>query len=132
MSNKKDLLKVVAQAFYGNRTETDIQLENLDRFILGYIDNSIAVTEPINRTIVKIPNTDNIVIVYNKYQEEEELHRKEKLFSENNYELKPLVIIPENNLKIYSRCIICRVDKHGNFESLHNEDYNKFMKYLSV
>lgn len=128
---KKDLIKVVAQGFYGNRTGTEINREEIDRFVLGYLDDSITITEKIDRTIVNVPNTDNIVIVYNKYEEEYELARKEKLLNEENYELKPNVIIPENNFEIYSRCIVCKVNEDGEFESLKNGDYEKFVKYLA-
>lgn len=132
MNNKKnDLLKIVAQAFYGNRMRTEIEKEDIDGFILGYIDNSFEVREKIDRTIINVPNTDNIVIVYNKYQEEERLQRKKELLEEENYELKPLVVIAEKDIEIYSRCIVCRIDKDGNFESLQKEDYKKFMKYLA-
>lgn len=130
MKANKELLRVVAQGFYGNRTETDIEVKNLDRFILGYIDDNIPVTEKIDRTIVKIPDTNNIVIVYNKYQEEERLKEKENLLKNKNYELKPLAVIPENNLKLYSRCIVCRMNEDGKFENLQHDDFEKFMKYL--
>lgn len=124
-------IRVITQAFYGNKMETDIKKENIDRFILGYIDNSITINKKVDRTIVKIPNTDNIVIIYNKYQEEEELNRKNELLSNNNYVLNPLVIIPEHNIKIYSRCIACRINENGELESIQNEDYEKLVKYLS-
>ena len=117
-NTNKNLLRIVAQAFYGNRTETEIKLEELDRFILGYIDKSIPMTEKIDRTIVNIPNTD-IVIVYNKHQEEKKVKRE------------PLAAIPEKDIKIYSRCIVCKVDENGNLKSLESGDYNKFMKYLA-
>lgn len=124
-------IRVITQAFYGNKMETDIKKENIDRFILGYIDNSITINKKVDRTIVKIPNTDNIIIIYNKYQEEEELNRKNELLSNNNYVLNPLVIIPEHNIKIYSRCIACRINENGELESIQNEDYEKLVKYLS-
>lgn len=114
-------IRIVAQAFYGNRTFTEINKEEVDRFILGYIDNNIKVTEQINRTIVNIPNTDNIVIVYNKYEDE--------IYMNENY--KPLVTIPDNNIKIYSRCIVCRMNENGELASLENDDCDKFMKYLA-
>lgn len=115
----KNLLKVVAQAFYGNRTETEVKLENLDRFILGYIDNSIPITEQTDRTVVNI-NAD-IVVVYNKYQEEKKRDLKRE----------PLVIVPEKNIKIYSRCVVCRINKNGKLESLKDGDYDKFKEYLA-
>lgn len=127
----KNTIRVMAQAFYGNRTETDIERENLDRFILGYIDNDIAIDGKIDRTIINIPNADNIVIIYNKYQEEKELNKKKELLDNNNYELKPLAVIPEHAIEIYSRCIACRMNEDGELESLQNEDYKKLVKYLS-
>lgn len=120
-----DVIKVVAQAVYGNRVETEIDKNNVDRFILGYLDNSISVSEEIDRTIVGIPNEDNIVIVYNKHEEEKELRRAEEL------SMKPLVVIAEKNIEIYSRCIVCRIDSNGELASLQNGDYEKFVKYLA-
>lgn len=69
-----DYLVILAQAFYGNRTMTEIRPENMDRFILGYLDSSLEICEPIDRTVVRIPGSDNLVLVYNKYQEDELTH----------------------------------------------------------
>ncbi len=126
-----NILNIVAQAFYGNRTGTDIKRENVDAFILGNMDGVIDKHEKVDRTIVSVPNVDNIVIVYNKYQEEERLQRKEELLNNEGYELKPLVVIPESDTEIYSRCIVCRVDENGELNSLQNGDYEKFVKYLA-
>ena len=123
METKKNVIEVVAQAFYGNHVSTEVNKEDVDRFILGYQTNDIPVTEPIDRTIVNIPNTDNIVIVYNKHEEEEKL--------KNKHDMKPLVAIEEENIKIYSRCIVCRISETGELESLQNGDYEKFAKYLA-
>lgn len=117
-----NLLNIVAQAFYGNRVATEINKEDVDRFILGYIDNDIVVTEKIDRTMVKVPNTNDIVIVYNKYAEEE---AKNKGFK------KPLVAIPSENIELHSRCIVCKVDEDGELDSLQREDFDKFMTYLA-
>ena len=130
-NTNKDLLKVVTQAFYGNKTGTEVRREDLDGFILGYVDNSLNVTEKIDRTIIKVPNAENIVIVYNKYQEEKELLRKEELLRDKNYELKPLVVIPQLNIKLYSRCVVCRINENGELESLQSGDYKKFAEYLA-
>ena len=120
-SMKKDLINIVAQAFYGNRTATEINRNEIDRFILGYLDNSIEITSQVDRTIIHVPNTDNIVIVYNKYKENKAKSRN----------MKPLVTIPEINIEIYSRCIVCKMNEDGEFESLYNDDCDKFMKYLA-
>lgn len=131
MKNKNNNLNIVAQAFYGNRVGTEINREDVDRFILGYTDNSIEATERINRTIVNIPNAENLVIVYNKYAEENELNRKKELLDNKDYVLKPLVVIPEENIELYSRCIVCRINADGELESLQNGDYEKFVNYLA-
>lgn len=131
MENKKNVIEVVAQAFYGNHVSTEIKKENIDKFILGYQSNDIPVTEPIDRTIVNVPNTDNIVIVYNKNEEEKELNRKKELLKNENHVLKPLAVIPEENIEIYSRCVVCRISETGELESLQNGDYEKFVKYLA-
>lgn len=124
-------INIVAQAFYGNRVGTEVSREDVDRLILGYTDNSIDVTEKVNRTIVSIPNEDNLVIVYNKYQEEGELKRKEELLKDKDYVLKPLAVIKEKNIEIYSRCIVCRINAEGELESLQSGDYEKVVNYLA-
>ena len=128
---KSDYLTIIAQAFYGNRTMTEIRPEDMDRFILGYLDRSLEVREPIDRTIVRVPGTDGLVLVYNKYQEEKRLREGEKLLREEGYEIKPLAIIPELNLTMYSRCIALRMDENGEFGSLQEGDGKFIEKYLS-
>jgi hypothetical protein len=124
-------INIVAQAFYGNKVGTSIKIENMDSFILGNLDGINSDYEKVDRTIVKIPNTDNLVIVYNKYFEENERKRKEDLFKNDNYILKPTATIPEINLELYSRCIVCRVNDNGEFESLRDGDFKKFEQYLA-
>ena len=87
---ENNLINVVAQGFYGNKTEVKIYVENMDSFILGCMDASI-VNERTDRTIIHIPNTDGIVVVYNKYQEEEALDYKRKVFEVEKYELHAYV-----------------------------------------
>ena len=124
-------INIIAQGFYGNRTGTSVKKDNIDRFILGYIDEDMRVTEKIDRTIIPVSNTNNIVIVYNKYQEEDAIAYKEEVFNKEGYVLKPTVIISENNVELYSRCIVCRINDDGELESLHDGDYRKFVEYLA-
>ena len=124
-------IKIVAQAYYGNKVSTTIKKEDVDRFILGYMDDSIEVTEKIDRTIVYLPNLENIVLVYNKDFEKRELERKADLAKNEDYKLKPLAVIPELDMTLYSRCIVCRVDESGELASLEDDDYKKFEKYLA-
>lgn len=126
-----NLISIIAQAFYGNRVGTEIKKENVDRFILGILDNSIPIMETVDRTIIPIPNMENLVIVYNKHQEEKKLKDKEEYLKKDGYELKPLAFIPEKNLEIYSRCIVCRINDEGELGSLEEGDYDKLIKYLA-
>ena len=128
---KKDHINIIAQAFYGNRTGTEICTENIDRFILGYLDNSFPVTEAIDRTIVRLPGYEHVVLIYNRYEEEERRSLKERAWNEAQYVIKPLATIPEMNLEIYSRCIACRMTAIGEFKSIENEDLDILGKYLA-
>ena len=109
-------IRIMTQAFYGNNVITDIDAKDVDRFILGYLDNKLPVTEKIDRTVVDIPNTDGLVILYNKYQED----KKDRIIAK----------IPEKNLEIHSRCIACRIDADGNLASLKPNDVDVVTKYL--
>lgn len=126
-----DSITILSQAFYGNRTLTDIYVDKMDSFILGHLDDSFDFKEPIDRTIIQIPGTDNLVLVYNKYSEQRALEDKERYFRENNYTLKPLATIPELNMELYSRCILVRMKEDGTFASLEKGDIMKADKYLS-
>lgn len=131
MTNENNnTISIVAQAFYGNRMGTAVSRENIDRFILGYLGDELPTVEPIDRTIIHVPNTDNLVIVYNKYFEEEERNRRDELLKEENYVLKPLAIIEEENIELYSRCIACRINENGELESLQKGDYEEIVKYF--
>lgn len=128
---KKNIL-IVAQAFYGNRTTTEICEDDMDRFILGYLTASLPIDEKIDRSIIHIPGSDNIVFVYNKYEEENSRELRDRFLEKDNWEMKPLAAIPEMDLVLYSRCIACRMNANGGFESLEDEDFSKFMHYLSL
>lgn len=126
---KNERINVIAQAFYGNRTRTTISPLDIDRFVLGYTGNDVPVTEPIDRTIIHLPNSESIVLVYNKYQEEETLEEKARFAHE--YSLKPLAVIPELDIELYSRCLVCRINATGNIESILPEDYEIWSQYLA-
>ena len=126
-----DLITVVTQAFYGNRVITSVKKDQLDALILGFASPELFDPKEVDRTMVPVPGTDNLVIIYNKFREARALQSKERLLREENYHKKPLATIPEADLEIYSRCIVCRIDEAGNLGSLQSEDYDKFMKYLA-
>ena len=124
-------ISIIAQAFYGNRTGTEIRVESMDRFILGYQTDDISITEPIDRTVICLPGSDSLVLVYNKYKEEERRARKEEAWVKDQYVIKPLASIPEMGLEIYSRCIACRMTASGEFQSIEDEDLDILGKYLA-
>lgn len=129
---KKDTIAIISQAFYGNRTGTEIRRESIDRFILGYQSDDLPITEPVDRTVIQLPGSNNLVLIYNKYQEEEWLEKKAYALQKDNYVIKPLALIPELNIEIYSRCIVCRMAPDGEFESLDKGDCDVWSRYLSV
>ena len=128
---KESVLTIVTQAFYGNRVITGVKEDDLDALILGFVSPELFDGKEVNRTMVPVPGTNNLVFIYNKFREERALKSKERLLKEENYHKKPLAVIPEENLEIYSRCIVCRIDEFGNPASLQSEDYDKFMDYLA-
>jgi hypothetical protein len=101
-----------------------MQREAIDYFVVGYtgIPKKLFAYDKIDRSIINLPNTNNLVVIYNKYQEEEIKNNK----------TKPFVFIKENNTMIHSCCIVCRMDDNGNVSSVTQEDYNVISKYLAV
>lgn len=116
-------IRIMAQGFYGNRTLTDIKPEEVDEFIS-------AIAEISGRTIIHLPDTE-CVLIYNKYAEETRLEQKLLALEKDNYVIKPTAFIPEQNIEIYSRCVVCRQDNDGNLISLEPEDVKKCIKYLA-
>jgi hypothetical protein len=114
-------IKVMMQGFYGNRTMVDIKEEDIDYMLLGILDKKLMPIEnyKVDRSILHIPSAEHIVIVYNKYKEEE----KETM--------NITVNIPEIKFTLHSKCIICRMNNDGEFESLEAEDLDKFINYLA-
>ena len=119
----KDTITIMAQAFYGNRTVTDIKLEDLPYFLLGIFDKSIYTERDrkLDVTVVKLP-VEGCALVYNKYEEEDKM----------NTGRKPLADVPELNLTLYSRCILCGIDDEGNLTSLVPEKSRVAVQYLSI
>lgn len=118
----------------GNGTEvTTMQKEAVDYFILGYtgLPREGMVDDKIDRTIVHIPNEENLVVLYNKYFEEREVQRKQEVLAENNYVLMPTIHIDEIGLNLYSTCVVCRLADDGSVKSIVADDYAKFKQYLS-
>lgn len=127
---KNDSIGVIIQAFYGNRTYTEIGKDRIDSIILGCVDSRLAPKNIEGRKVIRIEDTD-CVIVYNENEEvsaREGINRYER---EEGYKAKPLAVIPELDLEIYSRCLMCRMDRQGNFSSITNEDSQYIFKYFA-
>lgn len=133
MKDEKRIINVLAQAIYGNRTIINTDDERFDALMLGCLDDKLfkLKSEKINRTIVHLPNSKNVVVVYNKFQEERQLKSNEEYFKETGRKLKPLCAIPEINLEIYSRCFLCRIDENGELQSVEPEDISLVKDYFA-
>lgn len=79
--------------------------------------------EPLDETIIELP-VKGTALVYNKYAEE-------KAKNDTEY-TKPLASIPELNLTLLSRCILCGIDDSGNLTSITPEKCKEAIKYLSL
>lgn len=128
---RKDMIFIIAQGFYGNRTGTEIRKEDIDGFILGYQSSGALVDRPVDRAVIHLPGSENLVLIYNKDREADWMEMKERAIRESNYIIKPLATIPEMDLEIYSRCIVCRMTADGVFESLDEGDYEIWGRYLA-
>ena len=136
---KNDNMAILIQHFYGNRTVTFISLDDFDAIMLGHLDTKLfdktRDREKIDRTIIRIPDTENLVLVYNKYQEEECLNKLQQFIQDINkceHRFNPSAVIPEKGIVLYSRCIACRIDEDGALVSLEQEDCPKVVKYLTA
>ena len=120
-SRRTDLIFILAQQFYGNCTGTEIQREEADYFLRGYmgIGGPEDVKDVVRKTVT-VPGTDNVVIVYDRTQEEQRPEWMTQVSCE----------IPELDFRIYTRCFACRMDAGGVLQSLEKEDVKMVCKYL--
>jgi hypothetical protein len=102
---------------------TDIKREDLPYFLLGFMDKSIYLESDgiLDETIIELP-VEGCVLVYNKYAEEKAINKKRN----------PLAYIPELNITLHSRCVLCGIDADGNLISLVPEQSKAAIKYLSL
>ena len=86
----------------------------------------------IDRTFIPVPNTENIFLLYNKYQEEWHLKNIEDwpIRLEKSEETEPLVNFKEEGIAVYSRCMFVRKNETGEIENLMEEDLEKIECHL--
>lgn len=127
---KKDSIGVVIQAFYGNKSYIELNEDVIDYMLQGTLYEEPGLDFEVDRTIVKIPDS-KCVLIYNKYQEADQLKQNEELWQRDAFIAKPLATIPELGINIYSRCFICRISETGTLESIQKEDAVIVSKYLA-
>ena len=134
-----DQMAILAQGFYGNRTVTFINPEDFDAMLLGYLDaglfNKMRDKGKIDRTIIRVPDTENLVLVYNKWQEEDTLKRLQDYIQTvrvKEEHFNPTAVIPEMGIVLYSRCFACRTNEDDELVSLEEDDCKKVIKYLTA
>ena len=141
---RKNNIDVIAQQFYGNRTGTEICEDEMNFFLKGILSPELFPGEDktVVRKVVRIPNAEYIVVVYDQHQEDEYVNvefpsiyaREGKRYLKRwGEELKMHVscTIPEIGLKIHTRCFACRMNAEGEFEDIQPEDYSIVALYFS-
>jgi hypothetical protein len=132
-TNEKENMFILMMGFYGNRTMLNITREklenksdgvNLEHYILGILETDVLNgDEKFDTTIIPLPETNNLVLIYNKYQEEDKKGSKDKL--------NPFVYMPEYGIEIYSRCAICKKGNDGKLYGIEPEDLDNIVHCLA-
>ncbi len=135
---------IISQFFYGNRTGTEVERDWVDHFLRGHISREhyspIDVQNVVRKT-VRVPGSENIVIVYDQTQEDRYVNVEfPEIYAEDGAEylarwgeeLKMHVSceIPKIDFKIHTRCFACRMDENGVLQSLEGDDYKQFIHYF--
>ena len=113
-----------------SKTYVDLQdTRSIDLMMSEAPSMTVCGQIPIDRTYIRIPNANNLFLLYNRYQEEWHLKLDEE--DAGRYRnTDPLMIIPEENLQIHSRCMLVRKDDSGNIEDLRNGDLEHIKKWF--
>ena len=141
---KPNTISVIAQQFYGNRTGTEVNRDEVDYFIRGCLSREVYKFEDLStmdRRIVRVPGAEHIVIVYNQTKEDKYINvdfpEEYELFGAQYREdtgremtMHISCEIPEIGFKIHTRCFACRMDENGVLQSLQKDDYKHFIHYF--
>lgn len=114
--NKKEQFDVFTMGFYGNRTIVPCRDESdIDMILTGWLDKELMkkMAEPIDKKFIQIPNSECYVLYNNNKQDSNRV-----VFN-----------IPEENIKIYGRCIICRLE-NNEIKGIASDDISTFEKYI--
>lgn len=128
---KQDVIHVMVQAFYGNRVITMVDTKDVDRLIHG---NPTYMDMEVDRRTIHIPDHENLVILYDAKEEKRLRERFAMLMKERVTESggpKPLCVIPQYDVQIYSRPLACRMDENGKLLSIEEEDIEIICRYFA-
>lgn len=142
---RKNQIFIIAQQFYGNRTGTTINRKQVNFFLKGILSPELFPDEDktVDRQLIKVPNTENIVIVYDKNQEEHyvnvdfperyaEYAESYKARTGNDFTMEVTCSIPELNIELHTCCFACRIDENGILQSLEDGDGKKIVSYFPM
>ena len=141
---RTDIISVIAQQFYGNRTGTEVNRDEVGYFLRGCLSREIFKFEDLSnmdRRVVRVPGSEDIVIVYDQTQEDEYVNVEFPAMYERSAEwyrngtgremtMQVSCEIPEIGFKIHTRCFACRMDENGVLQSLQDDDYKHFIHYF--
>lgn len=111
-------------------TEKDLESRNLNLDLSEAPSMTACGQLGIDRTFIPIPGEEGLFILYNKYQEEWHIECDKKEHFSRFKDTSPIVIIPEENIRIHSRSMIIRLDPNGIPENLRRDDFEKVKKHL--
>lgn len=137
---KKSLISIITQCFYGNRTGTEINRDDVKGFIRGW---QIPVSEDYVRDVelktIHVPGDKHVIIVYDQTAENEYLNVEFPQYAkeyrekyDEELQMKATCSIPELGIELHTRCFACRIDKNGVFQSLEDGDEDKFIEYFPI
>ncbi len=141
----EELLMYIAQTIYGNQMFPEIPEDQIDEVLekgatsrcvdLPFVTNDgIDIDQLLqDLTFVRLPNTDDLVLIYSEIKEKETRKyfraMKEKGKLNPNWD-KPLADIPEIGLKLYSCFMVLHMTENGEVYSLEDGEAEKIMKYM--
>lgn len=97
----------------------------VDYLVVGYTGRPRRLFgfDTIQRDVIVVPGTENLLIIYNQYYEDE---YKEKLKGH----MQPIIKIPELDFELYTRCYVCRQNEKGELCSIENGDGQRIAQYI--
>lgn len=110
---------------------TNVAKKWLDINLLKYPSMIAEKDCKLDRSMIRIPGTENLYVLYNKYYEQEQLDILSGIKDVRwKDEVVPVFRIPEENVVLHCHCIICRMDANMEPESLQEGDEALFSRYL--